>query len=385
MIRAVDGKTLACLLVAAALLSMAGCAGSSDRVNGWWAAGGESSSQPAPSGMDEAAAGVRQVVPASMSVAERQASQSLLTSSYLQADIAQMPVLDGRAEALQGRGDYYLGHHDVLRITVFGRREPEKGSADIVRDTEIRDDGMISYPLVGDIPAAGRTVPELHDEIVARLSEYIKMPRVDIQIVTYGSRNVAILGEVEAPQVLYLRRATQLMEVIARAGGLTPQANLKGAYLVRQNRVIPLDLHALFHTGDLRYNIHMQRNDVVYIPNVQDLRVYVIGEINKPAIVPFAGKLLTVAEAIASAGDFKNSARRDNIKVIRGGLVDPTVITIDFKRILAGDVSENIPLRSEDIVFVPASLVGQWNKILDLVTPSLELLLFANTVENLTD
>ena len=369
--------------MAVGLMLTLGCAGPSEPVKGWWAQ--NDATQP---GADETAPQttvVRQVVPGTMDPAERENVQPLQQSPFLESSISRLPVLDGRQEALQGREEYYLGYHDVVRITVFGRRDPEKGASDIVRDTEIRDDGMISYPLVADVQAAGRTVPELHAEIAARLSEYIKLPRVDIQIVQYGSRNVAILGEVQQPQVLYLHRRTYLMEMIAQAGGLTPQANLKGAYLVRQNKVVPLDLHALVYNGDLHYNIQMQRNDVVYIPNVQALRVYVIGEVSKPAIVPFAGMLLTVAEAVASAGYFKAGAKLNNIKVIRGGLARPTVITVDFNKILAGDMNENIPLHSEDIVFAPPSMVGRWNKVLELMTPSLQLLLFANTIDNLVD
>ncbi len=323
--------------------------------------------------------------PAEMTPEQKNPVNPLRRSPYLIEELSKIPQPSPREEVLEGQEEYYLGYHDILRITVFGRQDAIKGTSDITRDAEIRNDGMISYPLIGDIKAAGLTIPQLQRNIVERLKEYIVSPKVDIQIVKYASRDVSILGEVENPHVIYLRGRTTLLEAIAKAGGLTDKANLKGSYIIRKNKIIPIDLYALMTEGDLRYNIEVKRKDIIYIPNVQDQRVYVIGEVRKPTIVPFAGKILRVAEAIASAGDFELSAKKSNIKIIRGGLEKPTIITVDFNKITKGDLGENIALYSEDIVYVPASLVGEWNKILDQITPSLQTLMFGATVKSLTE
>ncbi|NOZ25084.1 MAG: hypothetical protein GXO94_03200 [Nitrospirae bacterium] len=323
--------------------------------------------------------------PAEMTPEQKKPVNPLQRSPYLIEELSKIPSLSPKEEVLEGQEEYYLGYHDILRITVFGRQDAVKGSSDITRETEIRNDGMISYPLIGDIKAAGLTIPQLQRNIVERLKEYIVAPKVDIQIIKYASRDVSILGEVENPHVIYLRGRTTLLEAIAKAGGLTEKANLKGAYIIRKNRIIPIDLYALMTEGDLRYNIEVRRKDIIYIPNVQDQRVYVIGEVKRPTIVPFAGKILRVAEAIASAGDFEISAKKSNIKIIRGGLEKPTIITVDFNKITKGDLGENIALYSEDIVYVPASLIGEWNKILDQITPSLQTLMFGATVKSLSD
>ena len=331
------------------------------------------------------AGGVTEITPPEMKPEQRNPTSPIDKSPYLMKKMEKINVLSPKEESLEGSEEYYLGYHDILRITIFGRHDPEKGAtADITRDTEIRDDGMISYPLIGDLKAAGLTIPELQNNIIEKLREYITDPKIDTQIIQYGSRNVSILGEVKKPQVIYLKGKTTLLEAIAETEGLTDKANLKGAYIVRQNKIIPIDLHALIKEGELKYNVELKRKDIVYIPNIQDQRVYVIGEVKNPGIVPFAGKILTVAEVIGSTGDFKVSAKKNNIKIIRGGLEKPTLITVNFNKIIDGDIAENIELRSEDIVFVPASLVGEWNKILEQITPSLQTLLFGLTVQSLT-
>ncbi|VAX34334.1 hypothetical protein MNBD_NITROSPIRAE03-1342 [hydrothermal vent metagenome] len=319
--------------------------------------------------------------PEEMTPEQKKPVNPLRRSPYIIEELDKIPELSPRDEVLEGQEEYYLGYHDIMRITVFGRQDSVKGATDITRDTEIRNDGMISYPLIGDTKAAGLTIPQLQRNIVEKLKEYIVAPKVDIQIIKYASRDVSILGEVKVPHVIYLKGRTTLLEAIANAGGLTEKANLKGAYIIRKNKIIPIDLYALMTEGDLQYNVEVRRKDIIYIPNVQDQRVYVIGEVKKPTIVPFAGKILRVAEAIASAGDFEISAKKSNIKIIRGGLENPTVITVDFNKITNGDLEENIALNSEDIVYVPASFVGEWNKILKQITPSLQTLLFGVTLD----
>jgi polysaccharide export outer membrane protein len=365
--------TISLLLVLSMLLGCAGPARDLSQIR----FGG----QPAPAVKTQDP--VKRITPAQMTVEEKKPYSPVHQSGYVVEDIGKIPTIGPREEALEGREEYYLGYHDMLRITIFGRQDIIKEPTDIVREVEIRDDGKISYPLIGDLQAAGLTIPELQDRLVARLGEYIAAPKVDIQITKYASRNVSILGEVAQPRVMYLSTRTTILEAIAAAGGLKPTANLKDAYMVRQNKIIPLNLYDLMVDGNLLYNVELKRKDIIYIPNVQDLRVYVIGEVKAPKVVPFAGRVLTVAEAIASAGDFKSSAKQSNLKVIRGGLEQPTIITVDFEQIVKGNFSENIALHSEDIVFAPASLVGEWNKILELITPSLQLLLFARTVNDL--
>lgn len=127
--------------------------------------------------------------PAEMTPEQKKSINPLHQSSYLiKEEVENIPVLSPREEALEGREEYYLGYHDILRITVFGRHDPVKGVTDITRDTEIRDDGMISYPLIEDIKAAGLTILELQHDIIEKLKEYIVAPKIDIQIIKYGTR-----------------------------------------------------------------------------------------------------------------------------------------------------------------------------------------------------
>lgn len=114
-------------------------------------------------------------------------------------------------------GDYRLGPADQLRVTVFGHE-------DLSNQYTVASNGTISFPLIGDIDAAGLTVAEFQRVTEARLSEgFLKSPRVTAEIMTF--RPFYILGEVSrAGEYPYTNRLT-VLNAIATAGGFTHRAN----------------------------------------------------------------------------------------------------------------------------------------------------------------
>lgn len=104
---------------------------------------------------------------------------------------------------------------------------------------------------------------------------------------------------------------------------------------------------------------------IVRTPNSQ--KVYVDGEVGRPGIVPLQNPM-TVLQSIAAAGGLKDSARRNELVVIRKGLDNrPIALTLDAEKVLDGtDTSQDIALIAADIVFVPKSPIGNVNKWVDL-------------------
>lgn len=116
-------------------------------------------------------------------------------------------------------GDYRLGPADQLRVTVFGHD-------DLSNQYTVASNGTISFPLIGDVNAAGLTVAEFQRVTEQRLSEgFLKSPRVTAEIMTF--RPFYILGEVSrAGEYPYTNRLT-VLNAIATAGGFTHRANRK--------------------------------------------------------------------------------------------------------------------------------------------------------------
>jgi polysaccharide export outer membrane protein len=113
--------------------------------------------------------------------------------------------------------DYIIGPEDVLEITVWK-------NADLSKVVQVRPDGKISLPLVGDVSAVGRTTGQLTQEISARLRAYMENPTVSLVVNQVNSYAIYVLGEVAKPGKYPLKSKTTLLQAITLASGFTPVA-----------------------------------------------------------------------------------------------------------------------------------------------------------------
>ncbi len=126
--------------------------------------------------------------------------------------------------------EYLVGAGDKLDIAVFGH-------ADLNRTLEVRGDGTIDFPLIGDVPVAGKGMPQIGREITRLLGkDYIIDPKVSVNVHEYGSQWVTVIGEIRTPGRHLLRRNMRLIDLLAEAGGLTPFANRKQIEILRSGR-----------------------------------------------------------------------------------------------------------------------------------------------------
>ena len=125
--------------------------------------------------------------------------------------------------------DYKLAAGDKLRIEVYKDTQ-------LSQSQQVRPDGKITLPLVGDVPAAGRTSVELRDAIAAKLEEYIAKPVVTVIVTETTPQVVYVTGEVNKPGALALAHGQMsILQAIAMAGGFTDFANKKDIRVLRKN------------------------------------------------------------------------------------------------------------------------------------------------------
>lgn len=113
--------------------------------------------------------------------------------------------------------DYTIGPEDILEISVWR-------NADLSKVVEVRPDGRISLPLIGDVTAVGRTASQLADTISAKLKDYKENPQVSIVVKEVHSYVIYVLGEVAHPGKFPLKSKTTLLQAVTIAGGFTPVA-----------------------------------------------------------------------------------------------------------------------------------------------------------------
>jgi len=161
--------------------------------------------------------------------------------------------------AADDAGAYIVGHGDVLEISVW--REPE-----MQKQVVVRPDGMVSFPLVGDIQAAGKSVAGLKGEIEAALDKYVPDAVASVAVLNTVSMQVSVLGRVARPGRYPITGTTTFLEVMAQAGGPTPFAKTCGMKLERQGEWRTVDYKRTVRGKPDHNDITLLRGDVIYVP-----------------------------------------------------------------------------------------------------------------------
>jgi polysaccharide export outer membrane protein len=118
-----------------------------------------------------------------------------------------------------GSTGYKVGPLDVLEVSVF--KVPE-----LSRSVQVAGRGSINLPLVGEVPAAGRTAQEIERDLTEKLgAKYLQSPQVTVYVKEYNSQRVTIEGAVKKPGVYPIRGNTSLLQFIATAEGLDPASD----------------------------------------------------------------------------------------------------------------------------------------------------------------
>lgn len=123
-------------------------------------------------------------------------------------------------------GGFRIGVGDVLHISAWH----EEG---LTQTVVVRPDGKITLPLISEVSVVGQTPIEVQDHLVTLYSTYLNHPQITVSVVEIHSQVVYITGEIKAPGEYTITGPTTLLQLIARAGGLTPFAKKKQIYLLR--------------------------------------------------------------------------------------------------------------------------------------------------------
>jgi len=192
--------------------------------------------------------------------------------------------------------EYRVGAPDMLTVSILP--DPK-----IEREVVVRPDGMISIDLVGDVPAGGRTVEEIAQDVQKRIARYKRGAVVTISVTRAVSTSVTLLGEVRANRAFPLLKETRAAEAIGLSGGVTTFANLDNVKVIRtvsgETTVHRVDMDAIL-SGDLRTNIMLAGGDILYIPPTLWARIgHTINAVLYP-FQPFLGVGTSLAGSAAS-------------------------------------------------------------------------------------
>ena len=159
---------------------------------------------------------------------------------------------------------YIIGNGDVLEIVTW--KEPDFSREEII----VRLDGNISFPLLGDVMAAGKTPTQLTKDIQTGLKAYIAEPHVTVTVRGATSKRFYILGEVVNTGEYPLTKDLTVLQAFALAGGFTEWASKKEIILFRrqggEETVIRIDYKEIVKGKDFSQNVQIQADDTIVVP-----------------------------------------------------------------------------------------------------------------------
>lgn len=286
---------------------------------------------------------------------------------------------------------YHVGPDDVLSIIVWGHPEltnPEQNRSGnrVPTGRLVRADGTIFYPYVGVVHVAGKTVEQIRRIITKRLKLYIENPQVDVRVVAFRAHRVYVTGYVKNPGIQYITdQPLTVMAAINQAGGLASNADQREAVLTRNGKKYLINLLALYSHGNQASNVLLKPGDTLYVPNDDNNRVYVMGEVNKQQAVPLNQGQLSLAQALSESGGVDQSlADADGIYVIRGleremkgskkDVLVPVVYHLNASNPAALVLASRFQLQPGDVVFVSGTKFTRFNRVLQQILPTIQAL-----------
>ncbi|MFH1641160.1 MAG: polysaccharide biosynthesis/export family protein [Candidatus Omnitrophota bacterium] len=237
----------------------------------------------------------------------------------------------------EAEGEFTIQNDDTLLISVWQ-------NPDLDQETKVRPDGKISFPLVGDVVVKDMTIPQLRDSLTEKLKEFIRYPDVSVTIKELG-------GAKELSQEVTVRPDGKISFPLAgdiEAKGLT--------------------IEQLRHNLKESLKTQMRYPDVsVIIKKLGGAKVIVLGEVGSPGVYSVSGAR-TILEAIGLAGGFTKDSVPSSTVLIREPFAEkPKAQRLNLSSALKGDLSANVTLLSEDVVFVPKKFIANLNYFLNQI------------------
>lgn len=160
--------------------------------------------------------------------------------------------------------NYMLHPGDELLVGVFD--DPKMQPLDIT----ITPDGKFSFPLIGTIIAAGKSIDQLRTEIQAKLRKYISEPVVMLSVKEVKGNVAYVVGEVNKPGAFVMNPGLNVLQALSLAGGTNPYAKLDGIIVIRNapdgQRVFNFRYSQIAGGRNLAQNVELESGDVVLVP-----------------------------------------------------------------------------------------------------------------------
>jgi polysaccharide biosynthesis/export protein len=295
---------------------------------------------------------------------------------------------------------YIVGPGDTLVVSVweappaalFGSTalDPLAGGATshetVFPEQMVNLEGTINIPFAGMVPAAGKSLQQIEEEIVHRLTDKANQPQVMARLSRNATSNVTVVGEVTtSARVPLTAGCERLLDVLASVGGVRQPVGKITLQVTRGDQVQELALDTIIR--DPKQNIVLQPGDVI-TALFQPFSVTVLGAMGKNDEINFEAQGITLAQAMARAGglqEMRADARAVFIfRLVNSNALDwatppkttpegkvPVIFQVNLKDPASFFVAQSFPLNNNDVLYVSNAPAAQLQKFLTILTSSI--------------
>ncbi|MFA5702720.1 MAG: polysaccharide biosynthesis/export family protein [Advenella sp.] len=278
-------------------------------------------------------------------------------------------------------GAYTVGPGDVLNIIVWDHPELSLAGATAATSSEggnvgngynVSSDGRIQFPFAGAVKVAGLTELQIREKLTKTLATYITSPQLTVRVQSYRNSRVYLDGEVNSPGLQNLNDIPMtLPEALNRAGGLTKEADRSSIVLSRQGKETHINLAKMTEQGINPNRIMLKNGDMLRVNNRDRAKIFMLGEVLKPAALTMHDGQLTLAQALGEAGGPNISSNPGQVYVIRKGKQEQAEIYhLNANSPTALILASGFQLQPQDMVYVDPARVVRWNRVISNILPS---------------
>ncbi|PBN43052.1 polysaccharide biosynthesis/export family protein [Sphingobium sp. D43FB] len=289
-----------------------------------------------------------------------------------------------------------VGSGDVLNVTIWeappavlfgGMMSPgisiQTSAPTSLPEFLIGPSGSISVPFAGLVPAAGRTLPQIEQDIVARLRGKAHLPQVAVRLIRNLSANVSVVGEVAASTRMPLTpKGETILDAIAAAGGTKQQSDKMTIQVSRGGQVYSMPFSAVIN--DPRQNVVLRTGDVV-TALFQPYSFTMLGAAGRSQEVPFEATGLSLAQAMGRVGGLQEGRadpkgvflfrwedptlvpNRDSSVSARSDGRIPVIYRVDMKDPATYFAMQNFAIRNQDVLYVSTNPIAEFQRVVGLI------------------
>ncbi len=259
---------------------------------------------------------------------------------------------------------------DVLQIALYHRKR-----TDIVQAVQSIGssigyrvaNGQIRLPDSQPVYVAGLTLEEARQKIEELYNQQIQDTEVFVSYKERIARKVELMG-LSGLSSVPVDGKMRLYDLLSKAR-IPVEANLFKSYVLRDGKLLPVDMRKLVKEGDMSQNIVMQGGDKVYIAEPTAASLMVMGEVGRERTISLPNGFLSLRQALAESGGIPYTGDKSYIQIIRGNICRPKIYTVSWEHVIHLP-NDSLLLMPGDIVYVSAKPITEWNRFISQLLPS---------------